>query len=213
MVRLDTVRRHAIPPRRGGLALDDEALGALEVRLLVLVHEVDLEALLDVQEPFVDGVERLAVLAKGLDEDGLRVKDLARHVADHALQHLAPFGEVGPFVGGAQEDDGVGRDVDGSVVLVNGHAHAVRVLEGFLEENPAQAVGDPNDRIAKSLLGLAEGGEVVDQGLRVLVNEVGRGVAVLVACYVGIVAIDEDVGTDAFLLQRPGQEVGGPVDA
>jgi len=228
VVRLDAHALDALQDgRRGGL-VDDDLAGALDVHGFGLVEEVDVEAGDDVDEEEVDVLQELVVRLERLDELGRRVHELlGQHRAADVLQQVAPFGHVGAVVRRAQEQDAVGRDVDGPEVLELLAGHAAAVQERALDDEAAEGVADKDDGPLQALLKLRRevsiiaragsrgshvsvGGELGGQGLGMVV-EVVLGGAVGERGDVGVVAVGEDA--HAFAGEDAREQVGGPEDA
>lgn len=166
---------------------------------MILVDHVDPEPLVDVQKVVVDIGQRLILLLQRLEQHGFRLEEAAGHDGvGHALQHETPSRGVGPGVRRAQEDQAKGRDEDGAIVLVVRGFHVVGVEERALDQDASEAVADPDDGVPVGAFALAEHGEVGDEGLGVLVDEVvARAAVVLPRVHIGVVSVGEDVGLGA----------------
>lgn len=86
---------------------------------MVFVDHVDLEPLIYVEKVDVDILQGFIVLFQSLEKYGLTVEELPRDDGvGHVLDHLAPFRHIRAPMRGAEEDDSVGRDEYGSIVLM-----------------------------------------------------------------------------------------------
>ena len=123
---------------RSRMTLDDEASGAAEVGLYGLVEEGQLEATLDVGKRRVNILQSLRLGAECIDQARFGVEELlGQHGSTHCFRHRAPFRQIASKVWGAKEDDGVGGDVEGSLIIDIGARDASRQFQHLLDQDTA----------------------------------------------------------------------------
>lgn len=174
------------------------------------MDHMDAESLIDILKVVIDIRQHLIVLLQRLEQDTLALEKLFGHNdVRHALQHETPSGGVAARVRRAEEHEAVRRHVDGAVVLVVGGAQVVGVQQRALDEDAAEAVAHPDDGVLVGALTAAVQRQAGDERLRVLVDKVVAGTAVVAArVHVGVVPVDQHVGLQAA--QRCREEVGRP---
>lgn len=87
--------------------------GAFDIRWLSLMEEVDVEQVYDLHEVAIDGYQYFIILFQSVDQVGRAIDNLLRH--HHACDPLksgAPFRNVSPMVGGAEEQGSMSGDED-----------------------------------------------------------------------------------------------------
>lgn len=92
--------------------------GAFNICWLSFMEEVDVKQVYDLHEVAIDGYQYFIILFQSVDQIGRAIDNLLRH--HHAcdpLKTCAPFRNVSPMVGGAEEQDSMGGDEDISQMI------------------------------------------------------------------------------------------------
>lgn len=196
MRRLDAVVNNAWKLRTGRTRINHRHHCSSDIRFVVFMGHMNLETLVKVEKVAIDVLQSLVVLFQGFEEHRLALKHfLGRDGVCHLLQNDTPCCHIRSGVWRSQENDSKGGDEDRSGILLVLVSQVIGINEGSLDKNAAQAVCDEDDGILICALTFTIEGEVCDQCLSMLVDEV-------VACTcaftggidVCVVAIDQDIG-------------------
>lgn len=117
---------HVGEQRTGRELVDDERLGAAQIRLDIFMNHVNLESLVNVEKVNVDVLQGFIIGDQGLDQYRFRVHGLlGQQGVRHGFEDGTPFRRIRARVRSAQEDDAVGGDEDGPEIIRRFTLHVV----------------------------------------------------------------------------------------